>query len=71
MFNGTKWSLVIFVLVCSINMLGLAIDEILERQGLITITDFVRAHPIWGVPIIAFQMIATIAISFHLWGASK
>lgn len=71
MFNGTKWALVIFVFVCSVNMLGLAIDEILDRQGMPTITQYVRAHPLWGVPIIAFNMIATIAIAFHLWGSDK
>lgn len=71
MQDGTKWSLVIFVLISSINMLGLAVDEILERQGIPTITDYVRQHPLWAVPILLMQMIATLALAFHFWGVKS
>lgn len=67
MHNGTKWSLVIFILVCSINMLGLAVDEALKSEGLTSITDHVRAHPWLGIPIVLLQAIATVCLAYHFW----
>lgn len=56
------------MVICSVNMAGLAVDEILEREGMETITQFIREYPIVGVPVILLQMIAVIALAFHLWG---
>jgi hypothetical protein len=69
--NGVKWSLFIFVVICGVNMLGLALDELLERQGSRTISDHVRSHPWLGIPIVLLQACATVALAYHFWASPR
>lgn len=64
---GTTWALVIFVVICALNAVALIVDDALREYGYTTFTDHVRRNPLLGVPLVALQAMATIALAYHLW----
>jgi hypothetical protein len=58
----------IFLICQAVNVLGLILDELLAWAGKTTITAYVHAFPLCGVPIVALQMLSAGALAAHLWG---
>ena len=76
MQGGNKWihaqmiGLMIFIAVLVGDLVGIVLDIWLRADGRPTITESVRADPIWIVPLIGAHMAQALGLLVHLWPAA-
>lgn len=59
--------LVTFVAVIAVDVVVLLGDLCLHLNGEATITSFVKADPVWGLPLVSWQLIGAAGLAAHLW----
>lgn len=62
-----NYGLIVFVLVCFVNVLALEVDYLLEVHQVTTITDLVKMFPYLGVPIILWQVVGALGLIWHFY----
>ena len=59
--------LVIFIVVVTLDIIGLLMSYLLYLAGAPTITDYARANWLFGLTIIFLQYVGVTALSLHFW----
>lgn len=64
-------ALTVYVAVEAINLAGLAVDYLIIKDGLPSITEISTKYPIIGLGVILFQTISPISLGLHLYFYNK
>jgi hypothetical protein len=61
----------VFIIVVAVDVLTLVIDAACALLGEGTITAYVIANPIWGIPLLFWQLIGAAGLAIHLYDPNR
>lgn len=65
--SGRNIGLILFVVCVAVDVLVLLVDDGLAKMGWPTISDWVWAWRPRGIPLVAWQLLAPVGLSMHLF----